>query len=108
MKVSDIDFRMRTVRVDESADGRNPGTIGLPKNAAAFRTVALVDSEGREALRVLQRFIGKANPDAFVFRTKRGPFVETHVLLDGLHPALKALGLPVAGMHAFRRGCNRR
>jgi hypothetical protein len=24
------------------------------------------------------------------------------------HPALKAVGLPQAGMHAFPRGCNRR
>jgi integrase len=30
------------------------------------------------------------------------------VLHDGLHPTLKALGLEQAGMHAFRRGCNRR
>ena len=29
-------------------------------------------------------------------------------LHDGLHPALKALNLPRAGMHAFRQGCNRR
>lgn len=44
-----------------------------------------------------------------MFLTKRGgPFAETHVLHDGLHPALEALGMPVAGMHSFRRGCNRR
>ena len=30
------------------------------------------------------------------------------MLADGLHPALKAVGLPQAGMHAFRHGCNRR
>jgi integrase len=29
-------------------------------------------------------------------------------LADGLHPALKALELPQAGMHAFRHGANRR
>jgi integrase len=33
---------------------------------------------------------------------------ETKVLHEGLHPALKVLGLPQAGMHAFRRGCNLR
>jgi hypothetical protein len=27
---------------------------------------------------------------------------------EALHPALKVLGLPQAGMHAFRHGCNRR
>ena len=29
-------------------------------------------------------------------------------LNQGLYPALKALALKLAGMHAFRRGCNRR
>jgi integrase len=29
-------------------------------------------------------------------------------LHDGLHQALRALGLPQAGLHAFRRGCNQR
>jgi integrase len=29
-------------------------------------------------------------------------------LTQGLHPALKALGLPKGGLHGFRRGCNRR
>ena len=33
---------------------------------------------------------------------------ETNVLHEFLHPVLKALGLPQAGMHAFRHGCNRR
>jgi hypothetical protein len=30
------------------------------------------------------------------------------IVVQGLHPALKKLGLPKAGMHAFRRGSNRR
>ena len=36
------------------------------------------------------------------------PLIETNVLHGGLHPALKALNLPKAGLHAFRHGCNRR
>jgi hypothetical protein len=36
------------------------------------------------------------------------PLRENNVLQDGLHPALRALGLPQAGLHAFRHGCNRR
>jgi integrase len=44
-----------------------------------------------------------------VFRSKRGgPLLETTILNQGLHPALRALGVERAGMHAFRRGCNRR
>ena len=46
---------------------------------------------------------------SFVFRTKRGgPLLETTVLNQGLYPALAAIGLSKVGMHAFRRGCNRR
>jgi integrase len=41
-------------------------------------------------------------------RKRGGPLVENSVLVQGLHPALKKLGLQKSGMHAFRRGCNRR
>jgi len=52
---------------------------------------------------------GPHSPDSLIFHSKRGsPLRETNVLHDFLHPALKALGLPQAGMHAFRHGCNRR
>jgi integrase len=37
-----------------------------------------------------------------------GPIRATNILNQGLHPALESLGLKKAGMHAFRRGCNRR
>jgi len=37
-----------------------------------------------------------------------GPLLETTILSQGLHPALKTLGLPKGGLHGFRRGCNRR
>ena len=44
-----------------------------------------------------------------IFRSKSGgPLVENTILVQGLHPALKKLGFLKAGMHAFRRGCNRR
>jgi len=41
-------------------------------------------------------------------RPEHACLLETTILNQGLHPALKALGLERAGMHAFRRGCNRR
>jgi integrase len=44
-----------------------------------------------------------------VARLQRGgPLLETTILSQCLHPALKALGLPKSGFHGFRRGCNRR
>jgi integrase len=109
LRVNDIDFKAGTIRVDESVDQRTY-TMGPCKNAAAYRTVLLADREGTEALRMLKRFLsGIRVATAFVFHSRSGsPLRETNVLVDGLHPALKAVRLPQAGMHAFRRGCNRR
>jgi integrase len=110
LRMNDVDFKASTIRVDESADQRT-NTIGDCKNVAAYRTVFLGDPEGRETLRGLKTFIGDRinNPNELVFRSKHGsPLRETTVLHEALHPALKVLGLPQAGMHAFRHGCNRR
>jgi integrase len=110
LRMDDVDFRAGTVRVNESFDGRTY-TIGRCKNVAAYRTVYLGDREGREALGVLKAFVKERiqNPSEFLFHSKRGsPMRETKVLHEALHPALRAVGLPKAGMHAFRRGCNRR
>jgi integrase len=109
LRVNDIDFKAGTIRVDESVDQRTY-TMGPCKNAAAYRTVLLADREGKEALRMLKKFLnGIRVATAFAFHSRSGsPLRETNVLVDGLHPALKAVGLPQAGMHAFRRGCNRR
>jgi len=98
------DIGENTIRVDESVD--RAGVIGPCKNVAAYRTVVLADSEGRTAMRTLRHF---AEHDGLVFHSKNnGTLAETTILTQGLHPAVKALGLPKAGMHAFRRGCNRR
>ncbi len=109
LKWNDIDFKAGTIRVDESADQRTY-IVGPCKNAAAYRTILLADSEGREVLGILRRFLkGDRKSNDFVFHSKRGsPLRETNVLHEFLHPVLKALGLPQAGMHAFRHGCNRR
>jgi integrase len=110
LKVDDINFDARTIRVEESSDQRNGGRMDECKNVAAYRTVHLGDSEGRKAIESLKRFL-EAHPasDVLVFRSKRGgPLLETTVLNQGLHPALEALNLQKAGLHAFRRGCNRR
>jgi integrase len=110
LKVDDIGFGDGTIQVDESLDQRT-FTIGPCKNATAYRSVVLADPEGREALRMLQQFLGDGPFDRndLVFHSKKGSALrETNVLHDGLHPALAALNLPRAGMHAFRHGCNRR
>ncbi len=70
----------------------------------------LHDEEGREALRDLKKFMKKnQTPSTLIFHSSNNtPLIETNVLHGGLHPALKALNLPKAGLHAFRHGCNRR
>ena len=110
MRLDDVDFASGTIRVDEAICQRTY-TIESCKNVAAYRTIALDDPEGKEALEMLRQFLGdtsKTSLSASVFRSRRGTLRETNVIADGLHPALKAVGLPQPGMHAFRRGCNRR
>jgi integrase len=109
LKTNDLNFDVGTVRVDESSDQRSNGAIGPCKNAAAYRTVVLPDSEGKSAMDALERLLEGSLPDELVFRSRSGgPILETTILNQGLHPALKALGLPKGGLHGFRRGCNRR
>ena len=110
LRMDDVDFKGATIRVDESFDGLTY-QIQECKNVAAYRTVFLGDTEGRKALRVLKAYVRNRvqNPIAFLFQTKQGsPLLASNVLSEALHPALKALGLPRTGMHAFRRGCNQR
>jgi integrase len=110
LKVDDIDFKVGTIRVDESSDQRSAGKLGPCKNVTAYRTVGLHDEEGKKALHVLKAYLKKSKSRTeLVFQSRNGtPLLETNVLKDGLYPELKALSLPKAGMHAFRHGCNRR
>jgi len=111
LRVRDLDFKAKTVQVKFSSDQRNGGKIGRCKNVTAYRTVHLGDSEGSKALVAAKRYLKRypAGPDSLLFRSKRqGPLLETTFLNQGLYLALKALQLPQGGLHAFRRGCNRR
>jgi integrase len=112
LQVCDLDFGANTIRVKHSSDQRNGGKIGPCKNVTAYRTVHLGDLEGKKAIARLRRFLElypAASPNALVFRSKReGPLLETTILNQGLYLALEALYLKKAGLHALRRGCNRR
>jgi integrase len=107
--MDDLDFDAKTIRVDEALDIL--GKIGPCKNAAAYRTVLLADQEGKGAMQIPKRFVEERIRDskALVFSSIRNtPLRRSQFLIEGLHPALKDLGLPKDGVHAFRRGCNRR
>ena len=52
---------------------------------------------------MLKKYVGKRT-SGFLFHNKNGnSFSQTNLLRRGLHPALKKLGQPKAGFHAFRR-----
>jgi integrase len=52
---------------------------------------------------MLKKYVGERT-SGFLFRNKNGnSFSQTNLLRRGLHPALKKLGQPKAGFHAFRR-----
>jgi integrase len=110
LRINDLDFGASTIRVEESSDQRSAGKIGPCKNATAYRTVLLRDPEGQKAMWSLKRFVGQAaSSKALILHSKTGgPLRATNILNQGLHPALEALGMEKSGMHAFRRGCNRR
>jgi integrase len=94
--------------LDEAVCART-SKLGLCKNAAAHRTILLADREGQEAMRKLKALVGNRQQSALVFPSRLNtPLRESNVLRVALHPALQALELPKAGMHAFRHGCNRR
>jgi integrase len=109
LRMNDLDFKASTIRVDEALDRLQK--IGPCKNAMAYRTVHLLDHEGKQAMRVLKAYVGKRiqQSEELVFCTlEKTPLQASQVLREALHPALKALGLPQDGPRPFRRGCNRR
>jgi hypothetical protein len=62
-------------------------------------------------MKMLKDFVGTRaqDPKALVFPSNHNtPLRASNVLSEGLHPVLKALKLPRAGMHAFRHGRNQR
>lgn len=109
LRANDVDFGAKTVRAEESSDQRGRGEIGPCKNATAYRTVLLCDPGGQKAMQRLARFLGiVTHSRSLIFHSKGGgQLLEINILNQGLYPALEALGFEQAGMHAFRRGCNR-
>jgi len=110
LRVNDFDFSESALRVDESSDQKSGGKIGPCKNAAAYRTVYLLDAEGKKAMAKVREFIpAEAKPSDLLFRSRRqGPLTEQTILTQGLHPALDRLKVERVGFHALRYGCNTR
>lgn len=74
LRVNDIDFKARTIRVKEASDQRSGGKVDACKNVAGYRTVHLGDAEGHAALERLKAYL-VLNPtpsDGLIFHSKRG------------------------------------
>ena len=110
-----LDFLMPRMNGLEAARTLQPIMPTVPKILFTLQEDAIPDSVARSVgvCAVVPKSAGLdgliPNSSELVFHSRRdAPLKATNVLHDGLHPALKSVGLPQAGMHAFRRGCNRR
>jgi len=106
LTVDDLNFVDKTLRVNKSADD-NTRAIRQPKTKGS---VALLPMSSTLAA-LLQNYLmkyWKSNPAGILFPAKGGtrPRSRLNVVRVGLHPVLRALGIPTAnaGLHAFRHG----
>src|SRR6267378_3237306 len=63
LRVNDLDFSASTIIVDEASDQRTSGKVGECKNDSAYRTVLLMDAEGRKVMNFLQQFLARNSAD---------------------------------------------
>lgn len=106
LKTSDLDFRNKTIRVDESSDDKTR-QLRQPKTK---KSVALLPMPKalEAALQNYLKSAWKPNADGLLFTNRQGsrPRRRESVVECGLKPVLKKLGLPSkdVGFHAFRHG----
>ena len=101
LRVSDIDFSRKIVRVRQSVDSATRNVQGVKSQASSADVPMRSQLEAR--LRVhLEKHEGKTDL-LFVNRRAR-PFSANKLREKQLHPLLKRLGIPRGGFHAARHG----
>jgi integrase len=101
LKVSDIDFTQRLIFVQRSLWN---GQLQSPKSQTSVRVIPIPDSLANR----LMRFVSNWKPNALelLFTSRRGTPIDASKLTQRrLQPLLKKLGIPRAGLHAFRHTC---
>lgn len=103
LTVHDLDFDNKTIRVNKSSDDRTR-EIRQPKTKCSVASLPM-PSALEAVLRNYMRH-WKPNPAGFLFATRTGmrPRSRANVVRVGLRPVLRKLGIPSAGLHAFRHG----
>ncbi len=102
LTVNDIDFEQKLILPRRQADDRTRQLRELKtkKSKSPVPMTAAVEAALREHLTRLQ-----PNPLGLLFPSRTGkPRKRGYVIKFGLAPVLKKLGLPKAGLHAFRHG----
>ena len=101
LRVEDFDYANRCLRVRQ---GVWRGRLQTPKSASGIRSVEISDTLAEHIL----RFLAVRSHDAsvpFLFATANGrPWDSRYVVRDKLQKLLATLGIPKAGLHAFRHG----
>jgi integrase len=98
LQKDDLDFKHRVIEVRRSAWY---GQVQTVKSRASRAPVAMAGALAT----LLQEFLvtWKPNEEGFLFLNRNGrPYAANKVVEYGLWPVLKKLGIPRAGMHAFR------
>jgi integrase len=106
LTVDDLNFVDKSIRVNKSADD-NTRLVRQPKTKDSVATLPMPSTLAA----LLQNYLLKQwrpNPSGILFPVKSGtrPRSRDNVVRVGLHPVLKALGIPTkdVGLHAFRHG----
>ena len=106
LTVDDLNFEKRTISVTKSADD-STRAVRQPKTKSSVAVLPM-SSTLESALRNYLANHWRPNPSRFLFpdRTGKRPRKREQVVVYGLHPILKKLGIPKlnAGLHAFRHG----
>ncbi len=106
LKVNDLDFENKTIRVDESSDDHTR-QIRQPKTEKSIAVLPMPKAL-EEVLAAYLRDAWRSNPSGFLFPNPKGdhPMRRTNLVRTGLKPVLEGLGIATkdTGLHAFRRG----
>lgn len=104
LTITDIDFKRRMIHITKS----NDDATRIPRCPKSTKSSAPVPMPtALEAFLRAYILRWKPNQSGVLFPAPRNPErsrSRDNVVGDGLHPVLKRLGIPQAGLHAFRHG----
>jgi integrase len=101
LRVSDLDFERRVIRVRQSLDSATRKIQSCKSNASN----ADVPMPPQLEVRLVRYLSRRCGENELVFTNKHGrPFSANELREKQLHPLLKKLGIPRGGFHAARHG----